>query len=75
MPRTDGPNVPARPKHISQFISLHRSSLSIDQSLSFFAMFASFPDFERASVAMSSLGRQFYPFAPRFALLYTLVRL
>jgi hypothetical protein len=45
-PKTEGPSAPARSKHTNQFISLHRSSLSIDQSLSFFAILASFPDFE-----------------------------
>ena len=43
-PRTEGPSGSAGPKHTHHF---HRSSLSIDQPLSFFAIFASLPNFER----------------------------
>ena len=75
-PRTEGPSAPARPKHKKQTSSFPRSSLSVDQSLSFFAIWRRFPILSVASVPTSSLGGQLYPSTLRyscFALLYTLV--
>lgn len=73
MPRTEDPNVPARPKHtkiksfhfiVPRFPSINRFRSSLSLS----------PDFDITFVAILSLGRLLYllaPHRPYFALLYT----